>query len=159
MNKITLLYVGNILLKIDTCHSKYILAIGDDGKVIDTTGITPPGLFGGMLFGCSLGVNKGMIDFRIKVDDREVIGILSNIDECKNDKWITYTDGYRYAWYRNINAIASGFNSVNDMVHKLPAYQQFKKGDIVRIELIVNHGMLHFIVMMSLFIIHLFNQT
>ena len=66
-------------------------------------------------FGCSLSLNKDFRKIDIKcvkeVEDTDnVIGIISNIDESKNETWWYQMKGYKY-WWQNKMVILSQHNN------------------------------------------------
>ena len=99
-------FLGNILLKFDFVErEEWMKYIHENGRIIDIPSDIVQSYFhkyNKHNFGCSLAIDKGVtfIDIQCINPGRfDVIGIVSDFDECKRRVWFSNLNGYKYWWY------------------------------------------------------------
>eukprot|EP01084_Bolivina_argentea_P298107 513670_1 len=104
INSIISYFVGNMFLKFDVFPSECNNMVRNNGMEIHRTYSNKPGETNSSRFmiGCSRGFNKGINEWKIQTmqdHNEEIIGIMTNINDCKKIMWIGYTKGDTYYYY------------------------------------------------------------
>ena len=146
LSNVILIFLGNILIKFDVFNDDFKRFIDENGKHIKYM-ISGKSLTQNLnTICCSFGMNKGVTIIDIKCINpcgSGVIGILSDIDECKTGKWIVNMSGYKYWWY-NASTTIFGEKDNEDIVESFDVKESWKPNDIVRMKIDCNEWKLTF---------------
>ena len=137
LNKIIAEFLGNIFIKFDVVSDvKLERFVHEDGKLMKTE----KGLEGEGNFGCSFGIKKGITIIDVECvkpgSINNVMGILSNIEEFKENKWTSNITGYKY-WWRNGYGIY-GEKDQQDIVQHVSVWDSWKPNDILTFKIDMN---------------------
>ena len=142
LSSIILIFLGNILLCFDTYPLRWKKCITNNGKIFKKLQHVT------VMYsvGCSYGWNEGIHSFKIKCVKvpnhkiAEAFGIISNINECKDDDfWYGFSKHNAYVVY-NKNITGIGVKAQYNVC------KQFKNGDIIEIKIDCNNWNVTFFV-------------
>lgn len=145
INTIIIKFLGSIFLRFDQISKHYQHVVKEDGKLILSDTYTA------FLVGCSLGLNTGIKEIRVKcITAREdAIGIISKLPDVEEQAFsakqlFSKLPGYKYWWY-NKNQIRAQNNQTNLKTYNATKYAyHWKNDDVICIRLDFDKGNIGF---------------
>ena len=136
-------FVGNMFLRFNVVPDECTDVIKDNGSELHRSFLHSKSITNNTRFmvGCSHGFNKGINEWKIQVcqdHNEEVIGIITNIEDCQKLMWIGYTKGDTYYYYggdkKGDGATIQTKINGRRQFYSVDGYK-WKKGDIIKVRL------------------------